>query len=557
MGFSFGYVGEIDAEVALGSFIMMIAFLVGFDHLTGVLEWSLEDVPIYNHMLQHIYKEIMIMGVVSFGIGMYQTSDEAQEADNQEWIVGVDFAHYILFYMAFFFVMHAFYLIFLAMTTAKAFDKYHAMPIAMVRDLVPLDYGWANTFLFNHSPISKVREKFEYKVIYVLFRGTYEWVALDFDFARYLTGCMQHYALKVMSAGSFSWLVILVLIVINYARIKLGGDSYLNCGPNKFVSPYSYYNATDDGDQHRMLDIDSEYDAVAGGSEYSDLETGRLLAAATTSTEVTDECNVKALRAFFLCGVILCAVVLIFLFVSRVYLARLIRKSGCESPDDYSNFLAIEEETIAQERREIRKREESNGKPPADSFRSDAEASSFRMAEIRQQRLSGTNGDRRSSVAGSNLPGSRSRRMSLGSAARSIEELKKKVVSEEEEMYQNLSNCVSSCKRAVKNGFENLADWFENGWMYLFRREAYNRMVQKKRALANGGTQTISRSSLFNKRVAPDEISVANSVIDDTARSEEKGRARKSVFKPRATVFPLNTPDQSSNTIAKVCDLVY
>ena len=106
------------------------------------------------------------MGVVSFCTGMYQTSDKAQEADNQEWINGIDFAHYILFYMTFIFVLYAFYLILLV--TARAFDKYHAMPIAAVRDFVTSDYGWINKLVFDYSPISKVRDKFEYKIVYVL-----------------------------------------------------------------------------------------------------------------------------------------------------------------------------------------------------------------------------------------------------------------------------------------------------------------------------------------------------------------------------------------------------
>ena len=31
---------------------------------------------------------------------------------------------------------------------------------------------------------------------------------------------MQYYALKIMSAESFSWLVVVLLIVLNYARIN-------------------------------------------------------------------------------------------------------------------------------------------------------------------------------------------------------------------------------------------------------------------------------------------------------------------------------------------------
>jgi hypothetical protein len=568
MGFAFGYVSQIDAEVALGSFFMMIVFLVGFDHLTGVLEWSLEDVPIYNHMLQHIYKEIMIMGVVSFCIGMYQTTDEAQQADDQEWIIGVDFAHYILFYMAFFFVMHAFYLIFLAMSTAKAFDRYHAMEIADVRDLVPPNYGWFNTFLFNYSPVSKIREKFEFKITYVLFRDTYKWVSLDFDFAHYLTGCMQHYALKVMCAGSFSWLVIMVLIVLNYARIKLAGDGFLNCGPHKFVTSDtpSYYNATDVHayEDHRLLS-----------------------AAGAASPEVSEYCNRLALRAYFFCGFILCSVTILVLVISRMYLSRLIQITGCDSAEDYSNFLAIEEESLKEERRELKRRQcsaallsETQGEcrtPTAD------ESNSFRMAEIKQKRLSGTS-------AGTSAGKGRARRMSIGSAVRSVNALKDKSMSEEDEMYERLAHCVSSCVHGIRHGCERMWDWCEECWMYLCYRAAYERKMEKLRALAGSPTTGGgSLNSIFKKRVTPtppmerapaamdrdckgddaavvametqrqtDMASPPPAGVGDTGAGAGTGigagRVRKSVFKPRMTVtggIMASAHEQGTSTINK------
>ena len=72
MAFSFGLLTAIDGGVATLAFLLTIVFLVLFDSATNYCENSLRGSVIYNSMLQKIYKELMMMGFVSFGIAMYQ-----------------------------------------------------------------------------------------------------------------------------------------------------------------------------------------------------------------------------------------------------------------------------------------------------------------------------------------------------------------------------------------------------------------------------------------------------------------------------------------------------
>ena len=74
MTFSFGMLSKIPATVSTVVFLVTIAFVVLFDSATTALEASLQGSVIYNSMLQKIYKELMMMGFVSFGIAMYQES---------------------------------------------------------------------------------------------------------------------------------------------------------------------------------------------------------------------------------------------------------------------------------------------------------------------------------------------------------------------------------------------------------------------------------------------------------------------------------------------------
>ena len=86
MAFSFGILGEIDADVATVAFIITILFLTGFEFLTGGLEYVIRDNIIYNQMLQRIYKELMIMGFITFVIAMYLASDNSGNCFHTEYV---------------------------------------------------------------------------------------------------------------------------------------------------------------------------------------------------------------------------------------------------------------------------------------------------------------------------------------------------------------------------------------------------------------------------------------------------------------------------------------
>lgn len=75
--FTFGILGNIDSTAATVIFVITILFLTGFEFLTEGLEYVVRDNPIYNQMLQRIYKELMIMGFITFVIAMYLASDNS------------------------------------------------------------------------------------------------------------------------------------------------------------------------------------------------------------------------------------------------------------------------------------------------------------------------------------------------------------------------------------------------------------------------------------------------------------------------------------------------
>ena len=114
MTFSFGILGEIDAIVSTIAFILTIFFLTGFEFLTGEVEHMIKDNIIYNQMLQRIYKELMIMGFITFVIAIYLAADK--DSIFNDYSDEIDFVGYITFFVAIFFVAHAMYIMIVCQT---------------------------------------------------------------------------------------------------------------------------------------------------------------------------------------------------------------------------------------------------------------------------------------------------------------------------------------------------------------------------------------------------------------------------------------------------------
>lgn len=77
------------------------------------LEESLEEYPLYAEMLHHVIKEVMILGVISYTLFMlnqFHVFDLSND-NHLTWIVGFEFSHILLFWMALVFIFKSFLII--------------------------------------------------------------------------------------------------------------------------------------------------------------------------------------------------------------------------------------------------------------------------------------------------------------------------------------------------------------------------------------------------------------------------------------------------------------
>lgn len=71
MAIQFGILSDVNIQLATYSFLATIVFLMLAEFLTGALEFAIEGNLVYNQMLQKIYKELMMMGLVSLLMGKF------------------------------------------------------------------------------------------------------------------------------------------------------------------------------------------------------------------------------------------------------------------------------------------------------------------------------------------------------------------------------------------------------------------------------------------------------------------------------------------------------
>lgn len=374
MGFEFGVITNLDYTVTLYCFFIVVAFVLAMEYITGVMEYFLETSKLYTDMVQMIYKELMLMGLLTFAVTMFEAEHENGVSSSEEkWLEAIDFSHVFLFFVTFFFVSHAFYLMF---SSAKASQKYRVMFFEETADIVDqveeVKYSCWGRFVFNLKflPLSAVRDKVEFNLIHSLFTSRYL-VPEDFDFPLYLSGCFDRYALRTINRSKITWLALLVLIFVNFIRIQLGFSCVIE-------------SDDDDDERRRMLQFIATTASTSSSTSTISTSTsstgtnseGGLLTSAVTESlsrdlpfpdydyssssrrlDEGDGCRVEMYYMFLLVGALLICYTFILTIITRLYKIRLIHQVGSPSagPEDYINFLRLKEKNLVDQRESVLK----------------------------------------------------------------------------------------------------------------------------------------------------------------------------------------------------------
>eukprot|EP01041_Mallomonas_annulata_P010237 gene10237-21353_t len=235
MGFKFGMISEINAGIGTATFIMVIVFLGLFDGLTELIDSLLEshddhtkDENATYRMIQTVYKELMVMGLVSFVIVLVDT-----EEWNPFWILAIDFAHICLFFMAIFYVVQAALLIaFLGLIHSECREMSRTDMNKVISDIEGLEKKpWSfQSILFHRKYIigSQIQEEAEFKIESYIFREKFS-IPEEFDYVQYLTLATEEYTLKLLTMTPVNRFILIIIAGLNYARVALMKRDGVHC----------------------------------------------------------------------------------------------------------------------------------------------------------------------------------------------------------------------------------------------------------------------------------------------------------------------------------------
>ena len=345
--FFFGMVQGLNSAVAFQSFMGTIGLLLLMEFFLGFLDFWLKNKEIYQQMLKRIYGELTIMGVMSFGIVMIEATGANSDPGVHSYIVGVDCAHYLLFFTVIFFVSHSFFLMYVSHRSAGEYLLQERMDagelVASVNELNPL-----KRFIFGlrFLPFSFERKACEYKILERIFKDTY-WLPEEFDFAAYLTHAFEHHALRTMDIGLYNWLVLITLVVINYIRIV--GNLGFNCGAGDAAYAEKAIN-----------------DLTGEESFHEDGSHGHHRALGGDSELVFDpQCTRFQLFLMLACLILLNIFAFGVLIMARYYELKLLARAGIKSAGDTFEFISMlsdhEDKKEAMEEEKKKKRKEKGG----------------------------------------------------------------------------------------------------------------------------------------------------------------------------------------------------
>ena len=220
-GFEFGVITSTAAVTGTETFIAVVILLVAFECLLIGVDMLRENFPSAYLMFQKIFKELMIMGILSFSVVMFETS---KTFTNEEILISTDSAHILLFFMALFYVLHAIFLVNFCRITALKNRRFHNVPIESVLSKMYEKKSSLENFLFHSRifsffPVSR-REMVEFKIYDVFFKKTYN-LSDNFAFADYLNGCDQKRCVQLLDVGISTWVIIIILALLNILRVEI------------------------------------------------------------------------------------------------------------------------------------------------------------------------------------------------------------------------------------------------------------------------------------------------------------------------------------------------
>jgi hypothetical protein len=168
----FGLIEAVTSLNATAAFAFTIAIIISFDLLLKSLEYSLKGTPYLKIIEQKVYKELMVLGCISFTLNIIAVYGAMSERES--WVTAFNFAHISIFFSALWFVVQS---VIIMLWTGKQMHKiYDRSSSSLIEHVITMAQqqmrrrSWA--FYLKWLPLSSDRDVIELKVIQIFFSAS-------------------------------------------------------------------------------------------------------------------------------------------------------------------------------------------------------------------------------------------------------------------------------------------------------------------------------------------------------------------------------------------------
>ena len=163
-------------------------------------------------MMQRIYREVMIMGLSSFVLGIMETANVSL---GDEWDLAYYFADQCAFVTSVFFAFHGLGLMAISVHDARAWERAGKIEShQLLADVEQFKERRPYIWKLRYFPFCSTRSQAEFRVFRSLFSSTYSigGNARTFDFALFLRKYHENNLLTLINLDAWKWLLVVVMI---------------------------------------------------------------------------------------------------------------------------------------------------------------------------------------------------------------------------------------------------------------------------------------------------------------------------------------------------------
>lgn len=328
----FGLTTQLPVEVSTWALVGTVAFTIMFEYAMHSLEHRVAGTPFLG-MLNKVYKELMIMGLISFGVSI---AIQANILNNSSIsFYAFELAHIMIFFTAMFFVLQATMLMFLSTRLKVQYDKATKDSTEMIQAQVSLErksFTYRNVWL----PYNTLRKRMEFKIMSSFFVHQFD-LPFNFDFGLYMRYSIDAYILSLLEIDPFTWMVVIALLLSNWGRVWLFVHLFGNTFPDDTTTVEEHHSST--SSSHHSSSHATTYPTTA----YPTSAPHRLLSGSSDVASVLKDQGTtdgtQGMLAFVVGGWILVFFGVLWFIFARQSELRLLRQAGVHDLADYEKVL--------------------------------------------------------------------------------------------------------------------------------------------------------------------------------------------------------------------------